>query len=492
MNDSSFGGASLRRAVSVGVRWTAGQTLGSQLLQFAVFAILARVLSPKEFGIIGIATIFISLTEVFSGTAGLSTGLIQRHKLSEDDKNTAFWLSFLMAVAFALGLVASAGLVGDLFKEPQAVPVLRVMAIIPLLGALGVVPDALLTRALEFKALSIRSLAGIASGGVVGVTMAIAGAGVWAIVGQQVTSRLVGTIALYWAASWRPRFATSRSSTRWLVPFGFSIIGRDIVHVISRRADNFIIGVRLDAAALGVYRVGYRMFLVVTEVFVRTTSKLALPTLSRLQNEPDRLGRAVNSAVRLTALISVPAFIGMAVLSREIVLVFFGPQWTDSASVMAALSVAGVLQTFAFFANSLVLATGHTGLVVRMALLSTVLNVVGFVIAVQWGITAVAVAYSIRVVLVTPIWLHLSNKYASVRPLQVMRQYAMPIASSALMASTIVAARELWMASLGPTAVLAICIPLGVLVYGVSALLTQRSTMNEAMAMLKAGRRATT
>lgn len=487
MTDGGADSPSIRRQVSEGVRWTALQTFGTQALQFVIFAVLARLLSPAEFGLIGIATIFVSFSEVFAGWAGLSSGLVQRTNLDKADLDTAFWVALGVTSVFSTALFASAGLIGDLFSEPDVVPVVKVMAGIPLIGAFAVVPSATLSRDLRFKSLSIRSLAGVLAGGVVGWVMAATGYGVWAIVGQQIASRAVGTLTVLVASPWRPSMRFSRESSRWLVPFSLSIIGRDIVGVVSRRADNFVIGYYLGASALGVYRVGYRVYLVATEVFVRTTSRLALPTLSRVKETRDRLHRAYYTAVRLTALIGVPAFLGIAVLSNEIVLTFFGSQWEEAGPVLALLAAGGVVQTFSFFDHSILIAVGRPGPVVNMAILNTLLNVVGFVIAVRWGIAAVALAYSIRAMVTAPIWLYVTRRYTGTKPTLVLKQLAWPLLTGMAMVALILGLKATWLNAMSAIPTLGIGVVVGATFYGALAWLTQRSTVKEGISLIRAG-----
>ncbi|HEU0214277.1 MAG TPA: oligosaccharide flippase family protein, partial [Jiangellaceae bacterium] len=201
----------LGRTAVRGLAWTMLRSVSSRLVGSLVFVVLARLLDPRAFGTIALASVFVVLLSLLV-EAGFGEALIQRKEVTSSDLDTAFWLSNAMGTGLALIMAASAGVVGELLGQPELAPVLRVLSLVLVLAALASVPQALLRRELAFRQIAIRGVAATLAGGAVGVGMAVAGWGVWSLVGQILANTVVGTAALWLACPWRPGRAVSRSS----------------------------------------------------------------------------------------------------------------------------------------------------------------------------------------------------------------------------------------------------------------------------------------
>nr|MBA2624810.1 oligosaccharide flippase family protein [Acidimicrobiia bacterium] len=180
-----LGSASLRRSAVRGVGWSALQTVASRSLSTVVFVVLARLVEPEDFGLVAIASVFVALLTVLADQ-GFGQALVQRPVLERTHLDTAFWLNVTIGALLALLLAGTAGAIANLFDEADLAPLLRALAMVPLISALGVVPSSLLRRDLAFASLAVRGLVGTAAGGVVGIAAAVAGAGAWALVAQLV------------------------------------------------------------------------------------------------------------------------------------------------------------------------------------------------------------------------------------------------------------------------------------------------------------------
>jgi PST family polysaccharide transporter len=336
----------------------------------------------------------------------------------------------------------TAGLVADFYKEPQLVMVIRWLSVNFLFKALNSVQVAILSRKLAFKSLAIRSLIAMLIGSAVGMTMALLGYGVWSLVGQQLGIGLVEVIVLWSVSDWRPGLNISAKHLRELFSFGINIVGLNALTFLNSHSDNLLIGYYLGDVALGYYTIAYRLLTVMTELLTKTINQVALPTFSRLQQEPERLRSAFYKATQLTSLIAFPAFIGVSVLAPDLVPVVFGSQWTPSIPVMQILSFIGILQAVSYFNSSVILAMGKPSWNLAINSLSTVVNVVGFVIVVRWGIVAVAATFVIRAYLLSPLSLWAVNKLLRLNLSTYLRQYAAPLGGSFVMAIALLLTRE--------------------------------------------------
>jgi O-antigen/teichoic acid export membrane protein len=261
----------------------------------------------------------------------------------------------------------------------------------------------ILQRKLAFKNLAARSLAASAIGGVVGIGMAFSGFGVWSLVGQDLATNAAGIVILWSASDWRPGLKVSLKHYKDLFSFGVSIVGNHALTVMIRRSDDLLIGYFLGPTLLGFYTIGYQLLLVIIRLVTEVTNSVAFPAFARIQNEPERMRRAFYNVTQYTSLFAFPVFIGLATLAPELVPVVFGEKWSPSIPVMQVLSLIGILQSVLFFNGSVIKASGKPSWQLVIMFINAVCSVGGFLLAVKWGIVAVAASFVIVGYLLAPI-----------------------------------------------------------------------------------------
>jgi O-antigen/teichoic acid export membrane protein len=431
---------SLGRAAARGLAWTMFRSVSSRAVGSIVFVLLARLLEPKAFGTIALASVFVVLISMLVDP-GFGEAVIQRSKLTRSDLDTAFWVNNIVGVGLALAMTACAGLLGSLFRQPELAPVLRGLSIAFIFAALSSVPQALLRRELAFQKLAFRSLVATLGGGAVGVAMAFAGFGVWSLVGQQLSNAASATIMLWLACPWRPGRAVSRSSFGELIRFGGNILGEKLALFASRRSDDFLIGLILGPVALGLYTAAYRILLLITEVIIWTTEGVAFPLFSRLHADTERSKRAFYTVTQLCFAVAIPAFLALAVLAPELTRVAFGPQWEGAIPVMQLLALVGIPHAMTYFNKAVVNAAGRPNLSFRVAILTGVVNVAGFVLVVRWGILAVAASCVVCGYLLAPISVWSVTRVLKLDLKQYLRLLVAPTASSLAMLLLVLTAK---------------------------------------------------
>ncbi|WP_138506705.1 MOP flippase family protein [Nostoc sp. PA-18-2419] len=456
--------SNFRQKALEGVFWSAIQNWGRQAIAFVVFAILARLLGPETFGLVASASIFLAFIGIFLDQ-GFSVAIIQRKELETEHLDTAFWTNVGIGLLMTVLSIAGAGLVANFFSQPQLTPVIRWLSLSFVIITLSSTQEAIFQRNLDFKPLAIRELIAVCVGGVVGVVMAFMGFGIWSLVSQQLINGLVQIIVLWSASNWRPRFKFSPKHFKELFTFGINVLGTQILNFVNRRSDDLLISYFLGPVALGYYSVAYRLLIIITQLLTGVTNQVAMPAFSRLQQEPEKLKSAFYKVTQLTSLISFPAFLGMAALAPELVRVLFGEQWLPSIPVMQVLAFIGIVHSVSYFNGTVMTAMGKPFWKLRLNFMHSIANVIGFSIAVHWGIVAVAAIYVIRSYLLTPIDLWFIRKLIGIKLSGYLRQYVIPLAGVLGMVTVIFTAKELLKNLINVQTLLAVCILLGAITY---------------------------
>lgn len=460
----------LRQKAAKGVAWSAIENWGNQAIYFVLFLVLARLLPPEAFGLVSLAGILISFMMVFADQ-GISDALIQRQELEPEHLDTAFWANVGVSALLTIFSIAAAQPVSNLFHQPSLMPIICWLSPSFLTSGLSSVQQSLLRRQFAFRALAVRSLLALSVGGIVGVSMACMGWGVWSLVGQQLVGRLVTVLTLWWVSDWRPGFRFSAKHFKELFSFGIKMLGSSILAFFSIRSDDFLIGYFLGPVALGYYTVAYRLLVAMTQMISATTRQVALPIFSRLQQQTEQLRQAFLSATQLLSLFVFPASLGLVALAPEVVRTLFGEQWIPSVPVMQILALSVITQIVGSLGGIILVAVGKPDWGLKMILLNTVVNVIGFAIAVRWGIVAVAASFVIRDYLLQPVLFWLVYKITGIKFFTYLRQFVVPLLGSLIMIFFILGAKLLLTNLLNSQALLATCVTLGASIYTATILL---------------------
>jgi len=484
----------LRERAARGVFWTAVQNWGASLVSLAITLVLARMLAPEAFGLLALASAFIAFMGIFL-EQGLGQAIVQRVELTPAHLDTAFWMQLTGGVILTGVAVAAAGpftWLYQTFVDPtqaslvgQLTPMIRWLSLGFLVGALGGTQGAILQRRFAFKALAIRRLAASVAGGAVGIAMAARGWGVWSLVGQSLTSSVVGVVVLWRASEWRPGRSVSRRCVADLWSFGVNVTGIEVLNFVNRRSDDLLIGCFLGPVALGYYTLAYGLLLQMTQILTRTVSSVALPTFSRLQGKPDQMRHAFLTATRLTSFVAFPAFLGMAAVASELVPVVFGSRWLPSVPVVQVLAFIGLLHSVEYFTPAILMAAGRPSWVLAVAVLNAVTNLTAFITAVRWGIVAVALAYVIRGWVFSPILPYLVGRLIGLPWRRYLGQYVAPLIGCSVMVAAVLASKAMLAERIGLRGVLAVDILLGVAVYGLTILWIAPGLYRESLELLR-------
>ncbi|UCF27887.1 MAG: MOP flippase family protein [Chloroflexota bacterium] len=475
---------SLKNKAAKGVVWSVIQRWGRTAFSTIIFIILARQLPPEAFGLVAMATIFTAFIEIFLDQ-GLSAAIVQRQDITEDHLDTAFWASIITGVIMTIAGIALSGLVASLFDEPQLAPIIIWLSFSFVIIALSSTQVAILRRKLAFRDLATRSLIAMFVGGIVGVAMAFSGFGVWSLVGQNLADGLAAAVVLWRSSDWRPKLNFSTKHFKDLFSFGISIVGNKILVFFNRRSDDFLIGYFLGPTLLGYYTIGYRILLILIRLVTKIINAVAFPTFSRIQHNPKRMRNAYYKATQYTNLLAIPAFIGMAILAPELINTLFGEKWAPSVPVMQVLALIGILNALIFFNGTVIQASGKPDWNLGIMFLTAVVSVLGFLIAVRWGIVAVAVSFVIAGYLVAPISYFALRKLINVNFKTYVLQFIAPLSATLVMVAVIMGLKYLLKdQNLNQYFEIAIYISAGVITYTVTIGLMARQLSRQVVELL--------
>jgi O-antigen/teichoic acid export membrane protein len=425
-----------QRGAVHGVFWTAVQSLGVRSFSLAVFVVLARLLTPSDFGLVAMAGVFVGLGDVLAAQ-GFGTAITQRENLEPAHESTAFWANVLLGLVIG-GLLWLAGpWVAALYRQEAVAPVIRWLSPVVLLRSAVAVPVGLLQRRFRFRALALRSVSAAVIGGVAGIFAALSGWGVYALVVQQLVSASLDVIAVYSVAAWWPRFVFSLRHLKELLGFSSYLLGSGLLGLISRRADDFLIGMVLGDVALGIYAVAYRGLQILQQVLAKTGSVVAFSAFSRLQDRPEQMREAFYESTRAASVISMPIFVGISMVATFAVPLIFGEQYAESGRVLQVLALVGIVHGVSYFNYAVFTGVGRPDYVMKLLAVRTVANVVAFFVAVPYGIVAVAAAFVAVAYLLTPLNVFVLRRAIGISSRRYFRNFAPALVGCLAMALAI-------------------------------------------------------
>lgn len=388
--------AQLARTAIRGVAWEGSSYLAGKALVFATTVVLARVLSPADFGLVAMVLVFVSAAEVLT-TVGFSQALIYLPaKPRRNDAGLAASVA-IGAIAAAMG-VAGAGMVGRILGNPSATNLVRVGSVALLLAAAWQVPDALLRRNLRFRRRVSADIARACARGIASIALALAGAGPWAIIGGLLIGDAVYAIAAWKLVDYRPArsfWRVTQDDLRPLLRYGGPSAAAAVGSYLLFNIDYVIVGRALGAEQLGFYLLAFRIpeMAIINAFFV--FSAVAFPAFSRLHDDRPRLARGYLRAVRLQSVYGVAAGCALALAAPIVITVVFGPRWNAAIAPLVFLAIYAACRSIGTSAADVYRATGHPGLAAAIAAVRLVVLVPVLALATRWGIQGVAVAQAV-------------------------------------------------------------------------------------------------
>lgn len=393
----------LKNKAVTGASWLLVAQVGSQVVKFAVAAVLARILTPEEFGLIGMVLIFSGFANLFNDM-GFSDALIQKQDVNDRHFSSVFWLNLFIALLMMALLALGAPLLASFFNQPELTPLARLLSINFLIGSLVIVIRAKLTRSMDFRTLSVIEIIAALASGILGIVLALLGFGVYALVAQILGMTACLTVLIWLSSDWRPSWLFSFSAIRELLGFSMGIMGGNSLNYWIRNADNLLIGKVLGTTELGLYSRAYMIMLLPLSQISGVLTRVMFPTLASIQGDKARSRQIYLRAISAIALFTFPSMLGLLVIADDFVLVVFGSKWSEMIPVLRVLCIVGMLQSVNATVGWIYNSQGRSDIQFWWIFFGSILTFVAFGIGIYWGILGVATAYAIRVFSTT--WLN--------------------------------------------------------------------------------------
>lgn len=326
----------LREKTINGFFWQLGQKISCQLISFGISVVLARLLSPNDYGVVAICSMFLMLVGIIID-GGLGTALIQKKDIDEIDFNTVFYAGTVFSfIIYAITFVI-APFIAVLFDNEQITPVIRVLAILMPIGTLSSVQSAFIQRQMAFRKYFISSLYGTIASGCIGLIMAFMGFGVWALVGQSLVNTLTNTIVLFIINQWRPKWMFSWERFRILFSFGWRMVAVNGLNAFFYQLKGYVIGYKYSASDLAYYNRGEGLPGILYNNISSTINTVLFPALSNLQDDKQAIKHALARSMRTTCFFLMPALLGLAAISDKLVLIIFTEKWAAAIPFMQVI-----------------------------------------------------------------------------------------------------------------------------------------------------------
>jgi O-antigen/teichoic acid export membrane protein len=384
MSETSF-----RRVFVHSVSWTALSQVASQLVIFGTTVLLARLLVPEDFGVVGMATLFTGLIAMV-GEIGLGAALIQRSEISREHLDTVFSVSIVVSSVLCVVSVAAAPLAAQFFRETQVAAVVRVSSLAFVLTALGAVHRVLLEKEMDFKKLALIEISSVAVYAASSVTLALAGLGALSLAVGFLTRSATESLLLWRAERWRPRWAFDGRAFRMLFGFGASVWLHNFVNYARENIDYIAVGRMLGASSLGFYTLAYNLANLPRRQLSTVVGRVAFPAFSRVKDDDALLRRSYLKVLRYVSMVSFPLLVGLALVAPQFVPIVYGVKWAESILPLQLLCGAGALYSLGAMSGPLYLAKGRADLQLRIGLGFFVALVVMVLVGIRWGIVGVA------------------------------------------------------------------------------------------------------
>jgi O-antigen/teichoic acid export membrane protein len=387
-------GKELRRlALRGAAAMLSAQSIGF-LAQVAGTVLLGRLLVPSDFGVVAMVTTFSLLLTSF-GSNGFNEAVIQRDQINHFQASNLFWINCAVGLTLTIGFAAAGSLLARFYRNPLVARVAVVTSVMIIITAMSDVHVALLKRAMRFPAVSANDVASRAAYTAVSILLAWRGWGYWALVAGLIASSITTTVGGWWLCRWVPGWPKRGVGTLTMLKFAGSVYGRFSANYFSRNFDNLLVGWRFNVVALGFYKRAYDLFALSASQLISPLSNVALASLSRLNQEPAQFKRYLANALGIVAFMGMALGADLTLVGKDVVRLVLGAKWSESGMIFELFGPGiGIMLLYSTI-GWIHLSIGKPGRWLRWTLIETVATALSFIVALRWGPSGIALAWSV-------------------------------------------------------------------------------------------------
>lgn len=367
--------------------WKFADKIGSQVIQFIIQIFLARLLFPEDYGIVGLLTIFINISDVFI-QQGFTTALIQKQDADETDFSSVFFANILMAVLIYLIFFSIAPLVAKFYEEPKLTSLMRVLSLNVIFGAIGAVHNAVMVKNLEFKKSFYRGMTNTLTYGIVGIALAFMGFGVWALVFSKIAGTLVGSLVLCLTVKWKPKKLFSGKRIRKLFSFSSKILGTNLLNTVFNNIHSLIIGKFFQKDELGYYQKGQQIPQTFMTAIDGSLNEVLYPTLSIVQNDMVMLKAMLRRSMKLSMYVVLPILVGLLVVAEPFVVILLTDKWLPCVPYLRLTCIMCMFWPLSA-RNHALNAMGKSTVTFITSIIGKSITLIMIFVCIRWGIYAI-------------------------------------------------------------------------------------------------------
>ena len=374
-----------------GVKWSAVEKITFQGLQFLIGLILARLLSPEDFGVIGMITIFIALSQSIIDS-GFANALIRKKDRTQEDYSTVFYFNIIVGIICYCILFFSAPWIADFFNTPILKPVTRVVAVNLFISSLTIVQVAQFQINIDFKSLAKVTAVGALSGGFFGIILAYLGFGVWALVGQTVGGGLVRMVLIFCVSKWHPNRVFSKKSFRELFGYGSKIMLAGIIGTVYNHLTTLVIGKFYTSKDLGFYTRGSHFASLPSTLITDVLGRVTFPILAKLQDDTERLVSVYRKYIRSTSFVVFFCFIILASIGHPLILILLSEKWEPAVIYLQILCIAYLPDHISRINLNLLQVKGRSDLFLRLEIIKKTISCIILFSSIPFGVMAICLS----------------------------------------------------------------------------------------------------
>lgn len=410
----------LRDKVAKGLFWGAVNSGSTQLLQLVIGIFLLRMLSPSDYGIVGMLTIFTAIAGNLQDS-GFSTALINLKSIKDKDYNAVFWFSLIVSLSCYAVLFFCAPLIARFFHQPVLVPLSRIVFLSFIFAALGIPHSAYMMRNFMNKEKAIIGFVALVVSGTVSIAMALYGMGYWSLVAQQMIFIIVLDLGRFYYTRWMPSFHIDFTPIRQMFGFSNKILITSIVNTVSNNILTVIFGRLFSARTLGFFTQAYKWDTMAYALVSNTIGQVAQPTLANVREEHDREKRVLRKMTRFTALLSFPAMFGLAIIAREVTIVAIGSKWAESIPLLQILCMGGAFFPFFTLYQNLAISHFRSDIFLWCNIGQIIIQIAIVLLSYPYGIKVMVAAYAAFNILWLLVWHFATFRLSGLRLTEVLK-----------------------------------------------------------------------
>jgi len=368
-----------------GIGWSFVDNVASSGITFLVGLILARLLTPAEYGIMAMIAIFIAVSNSIIDS-GFSNALVRKINIQRIDYNTVFFFNLVVSLVMYLLLYIASPAISAFFKEPVLIEIVRVIGWVLVINALAIIPRTIFVRNVDFKTQTKVSLISSITSGIIGIGMALSGFGVWSLVGQQLSRQLLNTIFLWIYCNWRPVFEFSKDSFKELFGFGSKLLLSGLLDTIYKNIYYIIIGRFYTSAQLGQYTRAEQFNMIFSSNLTSVVQRVSYPVLSSIQKDPERLREAYRKVIKSTMLITFACMLGLAAVAKPLILILIGNKWLPAVYLLQIICFSGMLYPLHAINLNILQVKGRSDLFLKLEIIKKIIAIGPIAIGILYGI----------------------------------------------------------------------------------------------------------